>query len=47
MATLFILSILAGIAWGIVWNLLDGFCIRKGILVGTGPNMMQIGRAHV
>lgn len=43
MATLFILSILAGIAWGIAWSLLDGFCLRRGILVGTGPNMMLVG----
>jgi len=43
MATMLILSLLAGVAWGIVWSLLDGFCVRRGILVGTGPNMMLVG----
>lgn len=40
MLTALILSLLAGAAWGIVWSLLDGFCVKKGILVSFGPNAM-------
>jgi hypothetical protein len=43
MATMLILSLLAGVAWGILWSLLDGFCVRRNILVGSGPNMMLVG----